>query len=1256
MNAPRILLVEDEVQAAQNTAALLAGMGYPVVSIRPDGIGVIENVGTLSPCVILIDTSVADRNDNFDFAHPLFSHLDAPVLILTDFPERSGWQNNIPENQRYEVLPTPLNPHTLRSAIEIALYKHTLQKQQTKQDEWLSSILHCIGDAVIGTDATGTIRLFNSVAERMTGYTAARAIGKPVGDIVELYRLGESGREYIPLRADHQNRTILADDTFLLTTHGNSISVEGTISIIDRNQQSLDGIVIAFRDVTMRKQAEEKLQHSEQRYRAVVQQSIDCIFLLDTESRRIVEANTAMMELLGYSQEDICALTIDDLVAHSKNSIDENLNRLRQEQTAIIGERLYRKKDGSSVAVEVRANIISIAGKEMLCVVSRDITERKLIEQNLKDSEARFRDLYEYSPVMMQSVDEEGLVRNVNQKWLSVLGYSREEVIGRSVLEFMTPESAAMAKTIVLPQFWEQGFVNDVCYRLIRKDGSILDVLLNCNVSIDPASQSRISMTVLQDITEQKHAEDALIRSRRKYSDLIRNVPIAIMRFLIDDNKYEFVNNEFERQSGYTLEEVERLSEDELVRMIHPEDRYMTFMAFREWQQTGYTTLQHLCYRIINKIGKVVWLDSYMYADLDENGKAVAINQICVDISGLKNAEIALNDTLREDFRRTIQNLQNLVIKLHLQPDGENYIYSLREGKLAGELTTSVVRGKTPFDIYGDNHDALVRPYIMRAFAGESISFELELDGLWFFYSLEPVFENGQVAEVVGSAVDITYQKNTERRLMESEQKFRVLVENLPIAIIQNQQLPDGSLHLQYVNPEYERQTGYSMEECLAIPHAERMELYHPEDRDKLVAGWEGWKHSTFEGALHQLFRFRHKSGEYRWLDNYAIKYLTKSGEVSIIEAVLDVTDQKVNEEHLRRLASFPEQDPNPIVEFDLNGAIRYINPTARTVFPDIAEQQRQHPVLGRIWDNVELLIESPGTVLSREVEYNGEVYEQAVFYLPEVRLIRMFCYCITERKRAERQLRNALAKERELSSLKTRFVTTVSHEFRTPLTGILMSAELLDRYGGRLSEDERSAEMEKIKKRVNELTDLMNDFLLQSSAESMGTTFRPVILDMGELCKDIVQDHLLVASSALITIQYSIEDDIPPVLGDPKLMRLVVQNLVSNAVKYSPEKTPVVVQLKYDSEKVVLVVQDQGIGIPPEDIQQLFTPFYRASNATRIPGTGVGLSIVKEFVELHNGSIHVESEDGKGSVFTVVLPPVHEDKFHEPLRHAGRK
>lgn len=871
-------------------------------------------------------------------------------------------------------------------------------------------------------------------------------------------------------------------------------------------------------------------------------------------------------------------------------------------------------------------------------LVFRDVSEGYFREK--VEHEMRFDDIYDSSPIIMQLIDENGIIRNVNRRWLEVLEYAQEEVVGRSIFSLMVPDAIPRVQDIFLSQLWQQGQLYNIACQFAKKNGDVADVLIDCKVYGNP-EHGRIGLMVLQDVSEQKRAEQALVHNQRKYHDLIRNVPIAIMRFLVKENRYEFVNNEFERQSGYTLEEVEQLRDDDLIAMIHPEDQLHVFTCFRDWQQQGYHKAQRLTYRILNKKGHVVWLDSYMYSDYDDEGEAVAINQICVDISDLKKAEIALNDTLREDFRRTVQNLQNLVFKLYLLPNGD-YAYSLREGKLAGEYTTNIVRGQRPADIYGKEHDLLVRSYILRAFEGEPMSFTLELGGKWFVYLLEPIVEDGKVAEVVGSAVDITYQKNTERRLLDSERKFRVLVENLPIAIVHNIVQEDGSIQPQYVNPEYERRVGYTLEKNLLITREQVASLYHPDDREWVEANWNNWIRSTSDNnTLHQIFRFQNQAGEYRWFDNYAIKYATDDGATSVIEAVLDVTEQKINDEHLRRLASFPEQDPNPIVETDLKGNILYVNPTAQIVFPDILEKQKEHPVLEWVWGKMEALLEQPGEVLSREISMDGEVYEQAVFYLPEVQLLRIFCYRITERKRAEEQLRKALVKERELSSLKTRFVSTVSHEFRTPLTGILMSADIMARYGSRLSEEERIQEVDKIKKRVNELTDLMNDFLLQSSAESMGNTFKPIAVDIGKLCENIVRDYLLVASSSSVVLHCDIASNVLPVMGDPKLLRLVIQNLISNAVKYSLHRTPVTVQVRNDGGKVILTVIDKGIGIPDDELPRLFTPFHRASNTAKIPGTGIGLSIVKEFVELHNGTIHVESGTGRGSVFTVSLPAV---------------
>lgn len=1230
MGAPGILIVEDDIMLARHVKLLLERTGYTVVSIQTDGDSAVEACRLYNPDVILMDIALAGKADGIETAAAISAQYDIPVIFLTSSTDHQILQR-ASSIGAYGFLVKPCQEHDLRAAIEVGLSRHAMQLRVREQEQWLSAVVNCIDDAVVGTDHSGRIRLFNRVASMLTGYSESEALGQPIDQIVR-YRC--SGEEYAP-------ELVVVSKSFpegseLYTRHGAWIPIEGTMAPVQDAADS-SGMAVIFRDISKRKAAKARLQQSEERYRAVIHQSPDCIFLVDFDTQRVVEANAAMARLLGYSNYEMHGLELVDITTSSRETVLENMQRIRSENIHELGERVYRRKDGALVDVEVRASLVSYLQKTLLCVMVRDITERKRIQRELTESESRFRLLYEHAPVMMHSADECDVIRNVNQKWLSVMGYSRDEVIGRPVLDFFAVSDAARARDEVFPQCWERGFANDVECQLVRRDGGLIDVMLSSTVVPDPV-HSRISLAVLQDITEQKRAKEELIVSQKKYSELIRNVPIAIMRFLIADNKYEFVNNAFERQSGYSLNEVELLNDNQLVDMIHEKDRYRVFSAFRAWQQDNYRDVQHLAYRIINKQGHIVWLDSYMYADLDEHGLPVALNQICVDITGLKKAEKALSDTLREDFRRTVQNLQNLVIKLYRLPDGD-YAYSLREGKLAGDLTTNAVRGRTPFEIYGDAHDALVRPYIMRAFAGESISFEMELDNKWFFYSLEPVIEDGRVEEVVGSAVDITPQKNTERLLRQSEQNFRVLVENLPVAIVQSFVYPNGQVQMQYVNPQYERNTGYSIDEQINMSPYERLAMFHPEDRDSLVQAWLAWQEPSSPVSVKHLSRLQHKSGEYRWVDNHAIRYAVGDGRFAIIEALLDVTEQKLSEERLRRLASFPEQDPNPIVEIDLEGAIRYVNPRARVVFPDVEMLGVHHPVLQWVQSNIPALLVQPDRVLSREIELHGEVFEQAVLYLPEVALVRVFFYTITERKHAEEQLRKALAKERELGNLKTRFVTTVSHEFRTPLTGILMSAEILDRYSERMSEPERRQEVDKIKKRVHELTDLMNDFLLQSSAESLRTTFNPVPVNIAAVCADVVHEHQPAAHSAYVPLECRIDSAVPVVYGDPKLLRLVVQNLVSNALKFSGENAPVSVQLSYEKDHVVLLVRDCGIGIPPGEIASLFTPFYRASNAARIPGTGIGLSIVKEFVELHSGTIRVQSDYGKGTVFTVVLP-----------------
>ncbi|MFN8549719.1 MAG: PAS domain S-box protein [Candidatus Eisenbacteria bacterium] len=244
----------------------------------------------------------------------------------------------------------------------------------------------------------------------------------------------------------------------------------------------------------------------------------------------------------------------------------------------------------------------------------------------------------------------------------------------------------------------------------------------------------------------------------------------------------------------------------------------------------------------------------------------------------------------------------------------------------------------------------------------------------------------------------------------------------------------------------------------------------------------------------------------------------------------------------------------------------------------------------------------------------------------------------VSLRKKAEADTLRALARERELGELRSRFVSMTSHEFRTPLATILSSAELLDHYGEAWSPERRKSHLERIRQAVRGMTELLETILSYGRTDAARMAFQPQRVDVGEICRALLSDFQLTAGPehtfALVGADAPIEAEL-----DEALLRQILNNLLSNAVKYSPRGGTVVLELTIDSEQVVLRVRDQGIGVPSEEQPRLFEEFHRASNVGSITGTGLGLPIVKRSVELHGGTIEVVSELGVGTEVIVALP-----------------
>ncbi len=244
----------------------------------------------------------------------------------------------------------------------------------------------------------------------------------------------------------------------------------------------------------------------------------------------------------------------------------------------------------------------------------------------------------------------------------------------------------------------------------------------------------------------------------------------------------------------------------------------------------------------------------------------------------------------------------------------------------------------------------------------------------------------------------------------------------------------------------------------------------------------------------------------------------------------------------------------------------------------------------------------------------------------------------ITERKRAQEEVLQALAMERELGELKSRFISMASHEFRTPLGMITFSTSMLERYAENWDVQQRLKHLQRIQRSAQRITGLLEDVLILGRLESGKQHCEPVFLDPQQLCKTVIEELAAVDS-----LQHNLKwlpEKLPSGLYlDDSLVRPVLNNLLTNAFKYSAPGTTVTLRCWSEDASVGFQVSDQGIGIPPEDLRRLFEPFHRGSNVGTIPGTGLGLAIVKRFVELHGGKLHVDSTLGEGSVFTVYCP-----------------
>lgn len=244
----------------------------------------------------------------------------------------------------------------------------------------------------------------------------------------------------------------------------------------------------------------------------------------------------------------------------------------------------------------------------------------------------------------------------------------------------------------------------------------------------------------------------------------------------------------------------------------------------------------------------------------------------------------------------------------------------------------------------------------------------------------------------------------------------------------------------------------------------------------------------------------------------------------------------------------------------------------------------------------------------------------------------------VTKRKEAEHKISEALRKERELGELKTKFLSLVSHEFKTPLSGILTSATLAGKYTQTDQQDRRDKHLKTIKNKVKYLNNILNDFLSVERLESGKTTFKFETFPLSKVINEVIYSANMLLKEGQRIIYPENIDDIS-IHFDEKILELSLTNLINNAIKYSPEYTVIDIQVVPNKNSLSIIVKDEGIGIPKKEQKYVFNRYFRAENALLDQGTGIGLNIVKGYMDTLGGSISFESEENKGSTFTLTIP-----------------
>lgn len=696
------------------------------------------------------------------------------------------------------------------------------------------------------------------------------------------------------------------------------------------------------------------------------------------------------------------------------------------------------------------------------------------------------------------------------------------------------------------------------------------------------------------------------------------------------------VNQTFHRLFACTREQT---GGESLLSFIDKADTATVVAAVQTVQANG---AGHLCEVRARRCDDTIFDAELSLGPLNHNGLVCTIR----DITDRKQAQIALAEE-RNLLRTLIDAIPDVIFVK--DRDHRVVLRNQARGVLLPTIPPETLVGKRGVDFFAAADAAATQAEERHILAtGESILHHerqvTRADGskAWISRTKVPLRNlQGEIIGLAGIIQDISQRKAHEQQL----RFYASLQENVSDAVITT----DLDFRIQSWNRAAESIYGWRAEEVIGHSIRDVLRTQYT----STVTQEQARQVVLAQGSIAGELRQHRKDGTP--LDVFFSVTLLKDPQgipYGLVTINHDVTEQKAADEALRAQRDLLQQVIDGIPAFilvtDAGGIIQLVNqytaqqvaltPTqlVGTQALELGHYAQDEPNLQRLWYQAM----ATGEPLQKEERIGSRLYQVTMIPLKNRQAqhdrLLLVANDITNHKAAEATLREALQKEKELSELKSRFLSIASHEFRTPLTTILGQTELLRRLHQRLTSEQITQRLEKIQGQVNQITLIMDDVLLLS--QSQRGIFAPAAIDLDALCQTII-DELRGNPEHASRLDYHCAGPVPQLLLDQRLLRQIITNLITNALKYSPPEKPVHIALEQRETGLVLTVRDEGIGIPEADIHYLFRPFYRAGNVGKISGTGLGLAIVKDAVERHGGHITVQSTVGVGTTFTVTLP-----------------